>query len=140
MEISSRIESFLPSLKTSFHAGRNSNENAAQPPIPVEITFKIPPAERINLTDKQILDNYFKPFLAEKYPDFFPINPIPPPHLITHTSVVSLILQVSVSQSSISNTSGVSFFSNSDVNLFYILWYLSYLRYPYVILHMYIAW
>jgi hypothetical protein len=77
MEISSQIQLFSPSLKTSFYEGPNLNENAVPSPIPAETTFKILPTERINLTDKQILDNHFKPFLAEKYPDFFRIDSMP---------------------------------------------------------------
>ena len=65
----------LPPLPQAAHFPHpNLDENSISAEIRAENTFKISPEERINLTDKQILENHLKPFLEKKYPDFFTEN------------------------------------------------------------------
>jgi hypothetical protein len=76
MEIQQSSKS-SPLSPPGVHFSRpNINENSINAAIPAESTFKISAGERLNLTDKQILENHLKPFLTTKYPDFFTGNSV----------------------------------------------------------------
>ena len=83
MKIAQESKSPLPSSSSSLQAAHflhpnpdpNLDGNIRVIP-PTESTFKISSKERLNLTDKQILENHLKPFLTKKYPDFFTGNSV----------------------------------------------------------------
>jgi hypothetical protein len=74
MEIRPSQKSSVTSLQAAHSLHPNLDENRISAVIPAESTFNISPEERINLTDKQILENHLKPFLEKKYSDFFTAN------------------------------------------------------------------
>ena len=63
----------MPSEPRKTSPSRENDEIAV---ISSTTMFNIAPEERLNLTDKQILDRLER-FLGKKYPDFFPNNSVP---------------------------------------------------------------